>query len=82
MGGDINIQGGATSGNYGYGDQAGSTPLGEGGRAAVGPSGVIFHQNPTGYGAGSGLFNSSQGTTTYDNSPQGGAGIVIVWEYQ
>ena len=82
VGGDINIAGGATAGNYAYGDQGGSTPLGQGGHAAVGAASTVFYQIPTGYGAGSGLFNSSQGTTTYDDSPQGGAGIVIVWEYK
>jgi len=82
VGGDINITGGRTSGNYAYGDQAGCTPFGEGGHGAVGAAGNVFYQIPTGYGAGSGLFNSSQGTTSYDDSPQGGAGIVIVWEYK
>ena len=78
--GDINIQGGdgasRYSGNFMVG---GDSMLGFGGMPKV-QTRTIVARPPRGYGAGSGASHFYSGTVY--NSENGGAGIVIVWEYK
>ena len=79
-GGDINIQGGDGASRYsGSFMVGGGSMLGFGGMPKV-QTRTIVARPPRGYGAGSGASHFYSGTVY--NSENGGAGIVIVWEYK